>query len=296
MITSLRFTIINVAAGLGLIGGLVIGAGPASAQVMCGDTIGVDTPMNAKLRADLLCSTDPALTLAGGARLNMRGFTVECENDGIFGIVLQGAGARLQNGTVAGCFIGVDLAGTGSHHVRKVTSRDNRSEGIEADSNDNWLVQNTAYGNGSDGFDTDGENNRLFRNLARDNGDGFELDGNNNILVRSLAHNNDDKGIDFDGSDGNRVWFNIVTSNRGPGIGLDRRSSSNQIRGNKVKDNDGDGIFVELLEPGEAGNNVVTNNRAFGNATDLVDQNPDCGNNVWRRNRFDTADPASCID
>ena len=76
----------------GLTGGLavllILAAGPSRA-VECGDVITTAV----RLGSDLICTTDPALTVRGGA-LNLNGFTVVCNQTRV-GVLLDGSGARL---------------------------------------------------------------------------------------------------------------------------------------------------------------------------------------------------------
>ena len=95
--------------------GALLLSGPAAAQgIACGDVVsGV-----VQLEEDLICTTEPALRLDGG-RLNLRGNTVICDGT-LQGIVLEGDGARLRNGNVAGCLFAVLLEGGGAHVVSNV--------------------------------------------------------------------------------------------------------------------------------------------------------------------------------
>jgi parallel beta-helix repeat protein len=76
------------------------------------------------------------------------------------------------------------------------------------------------------------------------------------------------------------------------GLFLDGLSRDNKIEENKVKNNSGVGIYIR---PGITGNEVGENT-ALGNAfLDLQDDNPNCDDNEWEDNRFDTANQ-DCID
>jgi hypothetical protein len=84
------------------------------AAVECGDVLtGVE-----RLDRDLICTTDPALTLSGG-RLDLRGHTVICDGT-VEGIILDGDGAQLRNGAVVGCQFAVLVEGAGNHLVTKL--------------------------------------------------------------------------------------------------------------------------------------------------------------------------------
>lgn len=56
-------------------------------------------------------------------------------------------------------------------------------------------------------------------------------------------------------------------------------------------DNQREGIVVDL---GSTRNRIV-GNQALGNDLDLRDLHPDCDDNLWEGNVFDTAEPEDCI-
>ncbi|MGH6914837.1 MAG: hypothetical protein ACREH3_14165, partial [Geminicoccales bacterium] len=106
----------GTAAALGL---LVLAAGPALA-VECGEVITGAT----RLDRDLVCTTDPALTVDGG-RLDLNGFAVVCDHatdQASVGVLLEGRGVRLRDGAVTGCAVAVHVAGEGGHTVRRLTA------------------------------------------------------------------------------------------------------------------------------------------------------------------------------
>ena len=91
-----------------LIGAIVLFILPVKAHaVQCGDVITTST----SLTGDLNCVTDPALTVEGPGKLNLREFTVSCTDSANSGIVMTGTRATVQNGTVTGCEEGVLVAG-----------------------------------------------------------------------------------------------------------------------------------------------------------------------------------------
>ena len=73
-----------------------------------------------RLDDDLICTTEPALTLSGG-RLNLRGHSVICDGT-IEGVVLDGDGAEIANGAIAGCQFAVVAEGVGNHLITDVTA------------------------------------------------------------------------------------------------------------------------------------------------------------------------------
>ncbi|MEM7022244.1 MAG: right-handed parallel beta-helix repeat-containing protein [Pseudomonadota bacterium] len=315
------------------IAGLLLAAAPAKGEVACGDVIGVHTPKNTKLTEDLLCDTNPALTVARGAQLNMRGFTVECDNISDDGIVLKGARAKLRNGIVTGCFDGVVVAGRGSHQIQRVTSTGNNGNGFIAldGSNGNRFVHNTSFMNSNEGYAVASDHNRFFNNTAADNQDGFLVDGgsgnifvnntskensndgfdvgvsfdqsggNDNRFINNMADNNNEDGFDVAAND-NRFNNNDASGNAANGFiindegGSQTTGNRNRFRNNTANDNGEAGIAVFGTDNRITRNTALGNNVANGGFFDLFDNDPACDRNVWRRNTFDDAQPASCID
>ncbi|CAN5237558.1 hypothetical protein BH18ACT4_BH18ACT4_06840 [soil metagenome] len=98
--------------------------------------------------------------------------------------------------------------------------------------------------------------------------------------------------------------FGFLAARPGHGIILFIRANDNIVRDNEVHDNAGNGILAQFnvtLNEG-AVNNLIEGNDARGNtlaakpraAYDLLDQNPQCDNNIWRNNLYLTAFP-TCV-
>jgi parallel beta-helix repeat protein len=282
------------------------------AAVECGDVLtGVE-----RLDDDLICTTDPALTLSGG-RLNLRGHRVICEGT-IEGVVLDGDGAQIRNGAVTGCQFALVVEGAGNHLITNVTASvqdpvlddEEGAEGLRVSSDDNRLIRNRVLG-GSNAIRINGAGNRVegnlvggsergiridgIENVVADNviagiGEGIEVRGASNRIRRNQIAGAIDQGIELRGAGKNRVVGNLAVGAVGDGISI--FSNENVIRGNGVFRNGDDGIIV--VEG--FGSNRIVNNSALGNGTDLADQNRDCDDNVWANNTFGSADPDGCID
>ena len=131
------------------------------------------------------------------------------------------------------------------------------------------VIQVTATRNSADGFlviGTPSTNNVFEGNVATLN-DRFGISiigGGENTIVNNLVTNNE-VGIDLAFADLNKIYANTATSNTLMGISL-IRATQNEIHGNT----------------------------ALGNAEDMFDGEPNCDDNRWRGNRFDTANQ-SCI-
>ena len=95
----------------------------------------------------------------------------------------------------------------------------------------------------------------------------------------------------FNSTTDTHVNNNVFSMNVLEGVIVDR-SSDNHVNNNESIGNGFIGIRVGL---GSTGNHV-NGNTALGNGTfDLDDDNPNCDNNKWNGNTFNTSNPATCI-
>jgi parallel beta-helix repeat protein len=292
---------------------LATAAGPALA-VECGETI----TGAARLDRDLICTEDPALTIAGG-RLDLKGFTVVCDHapdtEGV-GIVLEGSGARLSDGAVTGCFVAVHVAGNGGHTVRGLTasaanqgvlveSNGNRlldsnllrgleDAAVQVDGSGNLLRGNVIAGSDDQGFEINGNDNRVVDNRIGGVAEGVQLTGERNHALRNQIIGATDRGIDVRGlvePTGAHVILDNLIADGVDGIALLESSNGNRISGNTIYGHSDQGIFVGTL-----GNRIVRN-QALLNAVDLQDDTPDCDDNLWQDNTFETAvSDTDCIE
>ena len=130
---------------------------------------------------------------------------------------------------------------------------------------------------------------------ATGNSVGFSLTRfSQNVIQGNLATENSFLGIEIIGSSENRVVNNLVTNNGdvvlgGLGIWLFGGAALNEVHANIVIGNSevSNGIVVGL---GSTQNNIA-GNTALSNGFDMEDANPNCDDNRWRGNRFDTANP-----
>jgi parallel beta-helix repeat protein len=292
-------------------------AGPALA-VECGATITGE----ARLERDLICTEDPALTVDGG-RLDLKGFTVVCDHPppppvppatGV-GILLQGEGARLSDGAVTGCFVAVHVAGDGGHTVRGLTaSAANQGILVESDGNrvldsailrapgdaavqvdgaGNLLRGNHVAGAGDQGFEINGSDNRIVDNRIGAVAEGIQLTGERNHALRNQIVGTTDRGIDVRGlvePTGAHVILDNLIADGVDGIATLESSNGNRISGNTIYGHSDQGIFVGTLD------NTIERNQTLLNAVDLQDNTPDCDDNLWQDNTFETAVSDDCID
>lgn len=288
-----------------LLAPLVVGSAVPAAALECGETV----TGTATLEEDLRCTVSPALTIDGGD-LDLDGHSVVCAGTSE-GVVLEGRGARLADGAVTGCEIAVVVAGGGGHEVRRVVASGS-SQGIRVESSGNRIRDNAVLRGGSDAaVQVDGSANTLVRNhLTGAMDQGFEVRGDRNLFARNriggvaeglelrgsgnVVRHNDivgatDSGIEVRG-DGNDIRFNRIADGAADGIAI--RSSDNVVDGNTIYGSGDEGIFVFA----GAMRNALRANRVLGSGTDLLDANPDCDDNTWEDNTFETADSDDCID
>ena len=324
--TSLKFTLLNIS----LLTAFLTTSADAD-TFNCGDTI--NTGGTVSLTADVgPCddNVEPALTVVAPTVLNLNGYRVFCEDtngNGVVpnGILMTGNGGKIKDGTVEGCVDNIQLgnddsgASEGSHIVVGVVSK-NTGFDAEGDGGDcfdiatanNKLKDSTAKNCSDDGIDIDGDNNVVKDNVVDGIGDnclaangasnrikeneivgctdrGIDLDGNSNIVIDNEVSQTGKEGIRADDGSFNIIKENEVSEGAEEGIKIE--SQGNIVRSNESEDNAGAGILVK--EGG--GTNIIKANEAEDNLVDLVDENADCGTNVWSNNDFDTADPSSCI-
>lgn len=93
-----------------------------------------------------------------------------------------------------------------------------------------------------------------------------------------------------------QIKNNEVTGNSSDGIALRANSADNTVMKNKASSNGRYGILLSIWG-GPSTDNVIKNNDALSNvALDLMDQNPNCDDNVWKHNTFVTSAPSACIN
>jgi parallel beta-helix repeat protein len=291
---------------------VVLAPGPALA-VECGETV----TGGARLDRDLVCTTDPAVTVDGG-RLDLNGFTVVCDHapdQPSVGVLLEGSGARLRDGAVTGCLVGIHVAGEGGHTVRGVTaSALNQGVLVESDGNrlldshilralndaavqvngsDNLLRANAVAGAGDQGFEVNGNDNRIVSNRIGGVAEGVQLMGERNRVLRNHIIGATDRGVDVRGltePTGEHVIVGNLIVDGVDGIALLDNSDGNRISRNTIYGHDDQGIFVGTFD------NTIQRNRVLLNRVDLQDNTPGCDGNLWQGNVFETSVSDDCVD
>lgn len=293
-------------AALGL---LMLGASPALA-LECGERI----TGSAQLDRDLICATDPALTIDGGA-LDLGGFSVVCDQTEV-GILLEGSGARLRGGAVTGCMLAIHVDGAGGHTIRGVTasaatqgvlieSDGNRLLGshilrgledaaVQVNGSDNLLRGNDVAGSNDQGFEINGNDNRIVRNRIGGVAEGVQLEGQRNHVLHNEIVGATDRAVDVRGSaepTGAHVIIGNLIVDGVDGIALLENSNGNHISRNTIYGNSDQGIFVGTV------GNTIERNQALLNRVDLQDATTECDDNLWQDNVFETAvSDTDCIE
>jgi nitrous oxidase accessory protein NosD len=288
-------------AALGL---LVLAAGPALA-VECGDVV----TRHARLDRDLICPSDPALTVDGGS-LNLGGFTVTCDQT-VVGILLEGSRARLRNGAVTGCELAVWVAGAGNHRIQRLTaSASNQGVFIESDGNrltrsnilrglndaavqvngsDNHVRFNDIAGSLDQGFEINGNDNRITDNRIGGVAEGVQLAGDGNLVSRNAIIGATERGVEVRAG-AHVISDNLIADGAEDGIALLDAGNGNEVSRNAILGNVDQGLFVATLE------NTIEQNRVLRNGVDLTDATAGCDDNVWRDNVFETSVSDDCVD
>ena len=298
----------------------------AHAQTVgCGSVIGPNA--NVVLTADLACTRlTGGITVIGPATLDLGGHVITCapETDRAIAVTLVGKRAQLKNGSIAGCKVGVELAGDGRHRVEQIAATLNVEAAFRMDSGANTLRGNIGAGTTSGiDFVVRGDRNLLDGNSTAVTGlqpapIGFRVLGNANRLRGNTAASHVQQGfvVNFP-FERNVLQGNTATGNGAAGIAVDtlrtavtansvfanRRegifltASSSRVTRNDVHDNGTVGIRIL----GGVGGNVVSRNTVLNNdragvgTFDMLDPTPGCGTNRWSANVFATAnDP--CIE
>ena len=269
-----------------------VGHPRAAAAVDCGDVL--MGPAAFRLDRDLSCASPTALTVRGGATLDLGRHVVTCVAGGI-GIAVAGTAARVSNGTVTGCDVGVALSGEG-HLVHGVRARFN-GEGFLADTGVAGLRlrDNGAEFNRASGVRLSGSRNTIARTVALGNGAAaIVVVGDDNVVSRNRTNGNCLAGgcaaAYVVGGGGNQITRNLATG-EDTGIALMEGTSGTVVTRNRIRFSLVSGILVER----GATANVLRSNVVRSIGTDLVDANGACGANEWAGNSFDTGSPG-CLE
>ncbi|KKK74780.1 hypothetical protein LCGC14_2880330, partial [marine sediment metagenome] len=172
---------------------------------------------------------------------------------------LTGQVAFLNNGSVQGCYTGVEVTGDGYHQVQNIQASGNINGFLIVSSN-NSLTDNTSNYNGN-GFSFDPvsgtQNTSLTNNTGSNNGSsGFDVRGSNHTFTKNTADYNLSTGFDVLGSD---HTFHKNTVNYNTFDGFHVTGENHTFTKNTVNDNFADGFEVS------GDNHTLIKNIADGN-------------------------------
>jgi parallel beta-helix repeat protein len=271
-----------------------------AAKIECGSQLGPGGTF--VLNRDLTCPPnpnddyEPALSVIGGAKLNLNGHTVSCGGGGAsrgrqFGIEVFNS--TLRNGTVAGCG---EAVRTFASVVKRVTVSTNGVGIYMQGGDDNLIRGNTAIQNVVGFLLEDGaERNTLINNTATENDYGFNSDsGADNVFIGNTATNNGRAGFALSGkrlrltgnnSHRNGAGFsfsilsagqveivgNVAKGNLTHGFSFEQLGYRDDVRmvlrDNVARRNGGDGFVIgpAFETPGDPSANLLENNHAINN-------------------------------
>ena len=251
----------------------------AQTPVTCGQEL--DAPGLYVLTGDLGCGISIFIK-SDNVTLDLQGHTLSnTSGNPITGIITgqrYGAptqvttrGTRILNGTITGFGTAIALGGPVGPAIPRTT--DAQIHHVSATGNQRGIL--VGYASGV----------MIHNNVITDNA---RLDPGDDSLPYGF-------GIAaFDLID-SQIKNNVVTGNSSDGIALRAKSSDNTLMKNTASSNGRYGILLSTFG-GPSTDNVIKNNDALSNATlDLMDQNPSCDDNIWKKNTFETSDPAACI-
>ena len=197
------------------------------------------------------------------------------------GLRIQGSGATVRNGSIIRCPGGVSAEGD-----------DNTVKGMNLDpapmyvsGSCNRIVGNAVFG-GEDGVFVSGDNNLLRGNVVTHTIEPMRVSGHDNQVLNNTVDGSLGGalyGIHVPGT-GSLVKGNVVWAT---GAGIMVSANENQVDSNVTLQNSV-GIAIESQD-----NTILANISLNNGIVDLTDANPDCDNNVWRRNIFRTAGEAA---
>jgi parallel beta-helix repeat protein len=256
-------TKVNLAAGVAVFIGLIaIVSNPAWADdiTKCGAVI--DQPGDYHLAQDLTCSTPLTIAIhivASDVTLHLDGHTLSGGGTGDVGILV----GFFRNGPVVS---GVTIqGGTVTNFfgdVFLVGVTDSKLVNVDAVDTVPKLQSAIVVKNSND-------NSIINCTASGSVSDGITLqNANDNTLISNTTNNN------------NRAGISILDFGSG--------ATNNIVRANSVQNN---GVGIDVV--GTA--NLIQANKVFGNSiVDLYDSNSSCDSNVWKSNKFGSAN-RSCI-
>ena len=206
----------------------------SASHVSCGDTLTLDTTLDADLTA---CPGNGLEIFTNGITLDCAGFAITGVGTGR-GLNVRGDNVTVRNCHISGFGTGIDVGfRTGDLFESNVLSNNGTGAAIQA-SNTTWN-NNTASDNSANGFHHNNGTNNVF------DGNHAERNGGNGFHTSAV---------------GDHFTGNTANDNIGAGIALVGGQDS-LVDGNTANNNDLQGFYLQTAK-----RNTLTNNTADGNA------------------------------
>lgn len=210
---------------------------------------------------------------------------------------------------------GIEMTGVKGARFIDFSADDNQSKGIAVSSSSgNSFGDFSADDNSGNNIELDKSSGNTIGDFSADDGgkSGVLLSGSSsNQVVDCSADDNAVYGIQLQGSSKNLVSYCETDGNTqtgtylgcattggptGSACGGVAASSSNRVNGMFAgKSGSTPQEFGIAIDPGDS-SNLVTGSDAPNNSTkDLIDENANCGSNIWAVNSATTSSPGSCI-
>lgn len=258
------------------------------------------------------------LIVIGPAVLDMNGKTI---SNAETGILIEGKGAKIFNGSVSECLDGVVLTGKGKHQIIKVIARNNKKNGFLLETGEsNFFEKDQAINNFESGFYIRSDKNAFVDILSAANKKKgiYVQKASNNLFENSTIENNKGTGFSLKMADHNKLINSKVVNNvEQEGIKIDKDSYENSfintiVQNNGVKKDREDGFdirgqrntFINCTSIGHLGDgfkisgaeNFLKENQAIKNAGNGIHilegslNNTLLYNNAKNNSRFDLRD------
>jgi parallel beta-helix repeat protein len=239
--------------------------------------IGLSEADGAVVRANALTENTLGVLLTGGTESARVTGNVLSLNPGPGIRVENSAGNRIESNEIADSSgEGVVLEGAPGTVVASNTLTGNDAGGIAvlAASGAGTIQGNTITTTGSGGIEiSESDGARVVGNdISQSGSTAITLELSANGLVQGNDVRGNPGGIELDGSSDNRIENNDAGGGSGSGISLDGGSLRNQVVGNRVSGNSGEGIYV-ADQTAAADGNLIEGNTASNNSGDGISVN-----------------------
>lgn len=255
---------------------------PVGAQVwLCGEEISPGPHGIYRLRGHLTCSEYTILHVQeAGAEFDLRGFTA-IGGPSNTGILIQADDVKIVGGNFKKCETALNVSGANNCEIENFKAFDSTDKAIRLRGDGNIIVKSLCQNAGNDCFELRGDG--PIGNTAE-----------SCTAVRSVSTDESVRGFRFRGP-GYAYKCSAI------GCGAEGFQISSDVSNVTIEEclaiNNAEG-GIEIK--GGATDNVIRHNIAFANGDginffDLIDENENCVNNTWEKNKFRSSN-APCIE